>query len=196
MRELRTTVAARMRELTADQAGAPSWCEGWRVRDVAGHLVHLAEARQLTMARDILTHGVVPDRALSRIATALGDRPVAELADRLEAAAAGRFHIPGSPPAVALGEVVVHGADMFRPLGMAWDVPGETVRPVLPTYRRVGRLAFHGDPGGVRLVATDVEGQEGEGPEVRGRAVDLVLLLAHRRQVVGSLAGPGVAQLA
>jgi hypothetical protein len=47
----------------------------------------------------------------------------------------------------------------------------------------------------VRLVATDADWAVGEGAEVNGRAVDLLLLLANRSQSIDCLAGPGVAAL-
>jgi hypothetical protein len=71
------------------------------------------------------------------------------------------------------------------------------VVPVLNTYRRVGGLAFHVRPHrNVSLVATEVQWSCGTGPEVRGRAIDLLMLMANRRQVVESLSGPGVADVA
>ena len=67
---------------------------------------------------------------------------------------------------------------------------------ILNAYRRVGRLIFHTRPcEKFRLVATDAEWSCGEGPEVAGRAVDLVMFMANRRQVVGTLSGPGAAGL-
>ena len=35
-----------------------------------------------------------------------------------------------------------------------------------------------------------------KGPEVTGRAIDLVMLMANRQQIVGTLSGPGVADVA
>lgn len=176
---------------------ADSWCEGWRGRDVLGHLVYLAEATQGKVLKDVLRFGPRPDTSLQRTATALGDRPVAELTGRLRAGAEGRFHVLGSPPIVSLGEVLVHGADLLRPAGVDVDlVDPAVIGPLLPVYRRLGRVAFHGSPTkGVTLVATDADLSIGRGPEVRGRAIDLLLLTANRRQVLGALGGPGVATL-
>ncbi|MHB8467968.1 MAG: maleylpyruvate isomerase family mycothiol-dependent enzyme [Acidimicrobiales bacterium] len=189
----RSQLAEWARSLEPSAADAPSWCDGWRVRDVLGHLVHLAEATQLRMARDVITRGPMPDRALARVAADLGRRSVEELSDRLQAAAGGRFHILGTPMVVALGEVLVHGSDMLRAVGADDEVDPSIVVPVLNIYRRVGRLAFHAAPAAkVTLVATDVQAAIGQGPEVRGRALDLLLLLANRRQVLADLVGPGL----
>ena len=195
--ELRRRVASTMRELSPAAYDTRSWCGDWRVRDVCGHLVHLAEASQTSMFRDVLANGMVPDRSLSRIARQLGERPASELADRLEASAGGRFHVLGTSRVVALGEVVVHGADMFRPLDLAWDVDPELVVRVVPTYRWLRRVAFHAKPlGRVQLSATDITWSAGDGPQIRGRALDLLLFLANRSPVLPELSGPGLDQLA
>jgi uncharacterized protein (TIGR03083 family) len=174
-----------------------SWCSGWRVRDVLAHLVHLAEATQASMARDLLVSGVRPDPALRRIAGRMGDDAVPGLAERLRRGADGHFHLLGSPRSVALGELLVHGEDALRPLGLSSDIPPSDVRPVLDIYRRIGRLAFHGKrQPSVRLVATDVDWSSGRGPEVRGRAIDVLLLLANRSGARPSLTGPGTSVLA
>jgi hypothetical protein len=45
------------------------------------------------------------------------------------------------------------------------------------------------------LVATDLDWSRGDGPEVRGKGIDLLLLVANRRQVLPRLEGPGVTGL-
>jgi hypothetical protein len=76
-------------------------------------------------------------------------------------------------------------------VGRDTEVDAHVVGPVLRVYRRVGRVAFHATPKGVTLVATDADIRLGNGPEVRGRSIDLLLLLANRPQVLADLAGPG-----
>ena len=173
----------------------PSWCEGWRVRDVLAHLVHLAEATQLSMAADMIRGGLRPDRTLREAARRLGDVPVPELTHRLRASADGRFHVFGSPASVALGEMLVHGADALRPLDLELDGPPSDAAGVLDAYWRIGQLAFHGAlHKGLTLKATDFDWTKGRGPEVRGRAIDLLLLVANRRQVLPCLDGPGLSE--
>jgi uncharacterized protein (TIGR03083 family) len=189
----RVRLADEVEVLDPDVLAAPSWCTDWRVRDVLGHLVYLAEATQASVLRDVVRLGPKPDKALDRRARALGDRPVDELTSRLRASAGGRFHVLGSPAVVALGEVLVHGADMMRAVGRDTDVDAGVVSPILRVYRRVGRVAFHATPmKGVSLVATDAVVRLGTGPEVAGRSIDLLLLLANRPQVLAGLTGPGV----
>jgi uncharacterized protein (TIGR03083 family) len=196
VRHRRCEFADEVESLKPDQWEAPSWCKGWRVRDVLGHLVYLAEATQVSILKDLLRAGGRPDHFVDRTARRLGDEPVSSLTSRLRGAADGRYHALGSPPAVALGDVLVHSADALRPLGLAMEPQPDEVAIVLPIYRRLGRLAFHAAvPRSVRLVATDIDWQSGQGPEIRGKGFDLLLLLANRRQVVSELEGPGLSSL-
>ena len=189
----RIRLAEEVDALSSTSLEAPSWCSGWRVRDVLGHVVYLAEATQWRVARDVVRLGPKPDKALDHQARALGDQEASELTARLRTAAGGRFHVVGSPAVVALGEMLVHSADMFRAIDRDIDVDPEVASPVLGVYRRLGRVAFHGAPTkNVTLVATDADVRLGSGPEVRGRTIDLLLLLANRSQVLDVLAGPGV----
>jgi|HubBroStandDraft_1064217.scaffolds.fasta_scaffold377058_1 uncharacterized protein (TIGR03083 family) len=196
VRAQRIALADQVSELDPAAWDSPSWCEGWRVRDVLGHLVHIAEATQLSQVRDVLGNGVRVNTALSRCAVARGALAVPDLCDRLRAAASGRFRVPGLPRTVVLAEVVTHGSDMLRPLGLDIAVSADHVSPLLDVYYRLGRLAFGVEPSkAVRLEATDCAWSRGNGDEVRGRAIDLLLLMANRRQVLPALSGPGLDQL-
>lgn len=195
-RHYRLAVADAMEVLSEAELATPSWCGGWQVRDVLGHLVHLAEATAATLARDIVLGGGVPNRVLAHKARTFGRRPVAELCSRLRTAASGGFRIPGVPAIAAVGDVMVHGNDALRPVGREFPVRVDDVQPLLDLYRRSARMFFkRSAPKNVTLVAEDLAWSAGEGPEVHGRAVDLLLLLANRRQVVDRLSGPGVASL-
>jgi uncharacterized protein (TIGR03083 family) len=186
----RRAIADRLDALPAESWDSPSWCAGWRVRDVLGHLVYLAEASTRSVSRDILRNGMRPDPALSKLATELGALPVPQLTVRLRAAAGGRFHIPVMPRDVVLGELAVHGADMFGFDAPAAALDPAELVPVLDAYRRFSRLAFHTTLArGRRLVATDADWSAGRGPELRGSANVLVLVLANRRQAMERVSG-------
>jgi uncharacterized protein (TIGR03083 family) len=194
VRRLRLELADAIAGLSADQWETPSWCAGWRVRDVLGHLVSMRETQRPALVWEIIRCGFRPDRAVDRLARATGDQPVPELVDRLRHAA--DRPVAGLPPELALGDVLVHSADALRPCGQMPDPPPADVTVVLETYKKWGRRMFHAVPHrGLSLSATDVDWRSGAGPEVRGRAIDLLLLVANRRQVVDQLDGPGVATL-
>jgi uncharacterized protein (TIGR03083 family) len=203
----RLALADRLETLSDAEANSPSWCTGWRARDVLSHLVYLAESTRASMLRDGLRAGT-PNRTLDKAARRLGQLPVPDLCDRLRRAADGRFRLPGVPIAVGLGEVVVHGNDALRPINFAFDPDPDDLRAVLDAYSRLARLTSRTTApilGGrgtfprtrrVRLVAIDLDWSVGHGAEIHGKAVDLALLLANRPQVLPSLLGRGKELLA
>lgn len=196
VRRLRLEFADEIGALSPSAWDCESWCTGWRVRDVLGHLIQNAETNRLSMFWQILRNPFRPDRTVDRLARAVGDQPVPDLVERLRRAADGHFRIPGVPVEVGLGDLLIHGADALRPLGIVPEPPLADVIVALDTYKKWGQRVVHSAPHSrVSLTATDAEWHTGDGPEVRGRAIDLLLLMANRRQVVDQLAGPGVSEL-
>jgi uncharacterized protein (TIGR03083 family) len=166
------------------------------VRDVLAHLVKGAEMSYGSLTLDLVRGGFRPDRSVGRAATRLGAEPVPELAERLRRAADRQFHLVGTSEAMGLVDVLVHSADALRPIGLEVDAPPADAPPALDALWKAGRMIVHASPQqGRRLVATDVDWSRGSGPEVRGRGIDLLLLVANRRQVLPDLAGPGLAGL-
>ena len=193
--EERVTLASALDALPPDAWDQPSQCDGWKVRDVVGHLVSLAEATRWSVTVDLVRQLRLPDEALSRIARREGRADPADLTARLRAAAGGRFVVFTQPPAVSLGEVIVHGVDALRPIG--GDEP--TVAPertlvVAEAYRNIGFVfGARRTARGVRFVATDAGWAVGpaSGAEARGAAVDVLLALAGRTAGRVALGGPG-----
>jgi hypothetical protein len=140
--------------------------------------------------------GVFVNRMIDATARRWAQATPAKLADRLRTAADGRFRLPGAPPAAALAEVVVHGEDLRRPLGL----PGRqrdpaALVPPLDLYRRIGRWFLHRGTRDLRLEAIDVEWAAGTGDLVRGPALELLLALAGRHSTCEALEGDGVTAL-
>lgn len=174
---------------------APSLCGGWKVRDVVGHLVHLAEASTGSMLLDIVRQARLPMEAVSRIARREGRTGPSELVDRLRAAAGGRFVVPSQPPTMALGEVVVHGLDVTRPTGLD-DLPlaPEAGRTVAAAYRQRGPVFGEGlRVRRLRFEATDAGWTVGpdDGPTAAGPAAAVLMALAGRPEGWSDLTGPG-----
>lgn len=175
----RARVRSTLRTLTPEQWSAATLCEGWTVRDLAGHLaasIHDGLGRfvgGLALARfDFDRHNVnraavwarrTPEELLSALAT-----------DRVPL-------ILRVTPALLVVDCVVHHQDIRRPLGLPVDLPTEHLRAALHavTSRRVfaaeaARFAGH------RLVATDLDWQHGSGPELHGPAEALLMTIMGR----------------
>lgn len=193
---LRHQFADRIELLDETAWAIPSWCSGWQVRDVLAHLVKGAESTPWSLITDLLRGGFRPDYSVNKAATRLREVPVPELADRLRRAADQRLRTGGTSKPFGLGDVVVHSADAFRPLGQDVKVDPDVAASVLDAYWDRARMVVHAAPHrGRRLVATDLQWARGSGPEVKGRTIDLLLLVANRRQVLPALDGPGLADL-
>ena len=100
---------------------------------------------------------------------------------------------PPAAPATRLVEAVVHGEDVRRPLGLHRDYPVEHVLPALG-YQVKTSVSMGGGKqraAGFRLVAVDSGFSAGEGPEVRGTALVLLLAISGRPVGPDELSGPG-----
>ncbi|MEU6698458.1 maleylpyruvate isomerase family mycothiol-dependent enzyme [Pseudonocardia sp. NPDC046786] len=190
----RRALADLVESLDADQLAAPSLCAGWDVRTVAGHV-----ASVLTMSLPGLLLAMVRargdvDRAIDQVARRVAERPVPEIVATLRDRADSRFSPPGTGPHGPMTDSLVHTADIAVPLGIPYDPDPADVRlgldhvvgraPTGFTTRR--RLA------GLRFVADDAGFAHGEGAEIRGRGIDLLVAACGRPAVLDRLAGPGV----
>lgn len=191
--EERTALADRLTELDGAAWGQPSLCAGWRVRDVVGHLVWLAEGTKASVFKDVAAARRLPMTAIADVSRQHGDREPDELIDRLRAGADGRFVLPGLPPAFALGEVLTHGSDVLRGAGAPTRPADDRTRVAAATYRRVGAVFGVGSTAKVRFTATDAGWSVGpdDGPTAEGLGEAVLLALAGRPEGTEDLIGPG-----
>ncbi|MBC2931822.1 maleylpyruvate isomerase family mycothiol-dependent enzyme [Nocardioides sp. zg-1228] len=182
--------------LTDEQWEAPSLCGGWTVHDVAAHLVDNARTTRVgivvAMVRARFDFDRQNDQGVARVK---GATP-AETLQRLREVV-GRTSTPPAPLDSRLVEEVAHGEDVRRPLGLTRAYPEESVVRALAHQLRtsVGLGGGKQRAAGLRLVASDDDWSHGEGPEVRGPLVSLLLAVSGREQALADLTGPGVARL-
>ncbi|MBX9921581.1 MAG: maleylpyruvate isomerase family mycothiol-dependent enzyme [Mycobacteriaceae bacterium] len=174
----------------------PSLCAGWTVHDVVAHLVDVARSTRLGFALDMVRAGFDFDRQNTRgIQRARGGTP-GETLQRLREVAT-RTSIPIAPLDTRLVEEVVHGEDIRRPLGITHTYAQDAIVRSLRQQVRTS-TAFGGAKelvAGVRLVATDTDLTIGDGPEVAGPALALLLTVSGRTVAARELDGPGLASL-
>lgn len=180
-----------------DQAGwdTPSMCTGWTVRDALGHMTATAKMTPPQFFLGMLKSGF----SFSKMTAAEIQRETAgPPADTLAAwRAAGKLtsHPPG-PVDSWLGETIIHAEDIRRPLGITHEYPTEAVVRVADFYK--GSNLIVGAKKritGLRLRATDADWSTGDGPEVSGPILGLVLAMTGRAPALADLSGDGVTQL-
>jgi uncharacterized protein (TIGR03083 family) len=184
--------------LTDEQWSTPSLCAGWTVRHVAAHLVMPFAARPHEMIGSVLRHGRISG-IMDAMARRLAQRPTHELVETLRSNATNRFTPPTLPPAATLTDLLVHGADIRWPLGMADDRPSSdrvvlaldfiVTRNARPAFLPGRRLA------GLRFVATDHAWSHGQGGEIEGPSLALAMLILGRMAALPDVRGSGVQEL-
>jgi uncharacterized protein (TIGR03083 family) len=178
--------------LTPEQWDAPTLCTGWRVRDVAAHVVSFEGMTPRELTARFLKGRLQMDRinglGVGDLADCSPEQLIALLRDNAEPRGMGA----GFGGRVALTDNVIHQQDIRRPLGLARTIPVERLCAALdfvrysPTIRGAWRV------GGVRLIATDVDWSHGKGPEVRGPGEALLMVIAGRPDALRDLDGPGL----
>ncbi|WP_350276944.1 maleylpyruvate isomerase family mycothiol-dependent enzyme [Kribbella sp. HUAS MG21] len=201
----RLRTAGWLETLRPDDWTHRSLCDGWTVRDVAGHLT-LQQMGLGDVLRLALKHPGV--HSLNwMIMTSAREKaalPTEQLIGEIRAMVGSRRHNLGVTGYETLLDIVVHGQDMAVPLGRSLPVPPEVA--VTAATRAWGYQAsrsgrrkskvFQPLPyAGLRLVATDLDWSVGDGPELRGPVLSLLLLLTGRRVVLPQLEGPGAQSL-
>jgi uncharacterized protein (TIGR03083 family) len=192
----RTALVPALEKLAAEAWDKPSLCAGWTVRDVVAHMVATAQMTPPRFFAKFSGSGFrfpeMSRREIDRLTAANSD---AELIDLLRARTGTRNAPPG--PAVSwLGEAIVHGEDVFRALGGYREHPVEHVVAVADFYRGSNLLiGAQRRVEGLALRATDTDWRHGDGPEVSGPIIALVMAMTGRKAALDDLDGDGVAVL-
>jgi len=202
MSDIRTTIAAErgaladdLANLTPAQWDTPSLCSEWTVRDIVAHLAATASLSPATFFVNMAKAGFNFDRfANGQIAKHRGPDPAATLNEFR--GLRDSTSAPPGPKASWLGEVVVHGEDARRPLGIPHTYSPDAVRQAIDFYKgsnmligskkRINGLAFN---------ATDDDWQHGQGERVEGPLLSLLLAMTGRGAACDDLNGPGVPTL-
>jgi len=178
-----TAVADLLDTLTPEQWETQSLCAGWRVRDVAGHLVWRlgSSKRQLVTSagRAYLGHFVRPARAIDAVSRAAAQAPPEQLVARLREIAAARAAV--GPGGIAdLTEAVVHGLDVARALGLTLPIHPTAGGAVALRRSLIAPTEIKAVLRIRRLEATDAEWSVGHGEPLRSTAAALLVFLFGR----------------
>jgi uncharacterized protein (TIGR03083 family) len=191
----RRALASDLGNLTTEQWESPSLCSEWTVRQALAHLTATAKISTGTFFPKLIGSGFSLTRMQARDIAAEQGSSGADALARFDEVVDFSKSPPGPQP-TWLGEVVVHGEDIRRPLGITHSYPVDTIEPVASFY--VGSNLIIGAKkrvAGLTLRATDADWTHGDGPEVSGPIVSLVLAMTGRKAAIDDLAGEGVQTL-
>jgi uncharacterized protein (TIGR03083 family) len=186
----RRALADIFESLDEAQLRTPSLCDGWTVKLVAAHLTTMFNVGFPRMTLRIIGEQMSFARAVDRVAKELANRPIEAIAAQLRANAENHRHPPGAPLA-PLTDIIVHGQDVCRPLGLTRTVPFDSV--VMSMAHITSGRAFGFLPAarirGLRLVATDGDAAWGKGHVIHGPALSLLLAVMGRKVALTDLGG-------
>lgn len=192
-------IADLLESLDETQLATPSLCAGWDVRIVGTHCAEAAAPGALgTFVKNLVRAGGRLHKANDTAARRAGQRPVADTVALLRERAQSRFTPPITGPRAPLTELLVHEGDMRLPLGLPVNPESEAVRVALE-FVTIGRpVGFvpRGRLRGLRFMATDLSWSWGDGAEVRGPGIHLLMAACGRATSLTHLAGSGGQELA
>lgn len=195
--EERRTLARALRSLTPEQQATPSLCGAWTVHEVVAHLVVPLVATKTDLVRAMLAGRFNFNRFNEALVAQQASRSLGDLLDELDRRADSRFTPPGHDSQAPLADVKIHGLDITVPLGIDLGRPADSWLPVLRflTSARAERGFVRRNRPALRLVASDADFAQGEGPMVTGPAAALAAAVTGRGALDGQLSGDGVAEL-
>ncbi len=191
----RMRLAEELDELSGEQWNSCSLCTEWTVEQVVAHLTAAAHTGKAAWIRSIVRAGFDADKHNARLLKQYlggGPRETLELFRR----SVPLTTAPTKDLPAFLGEVVVHGQDIARPLGIGLAPDPVAVLEVARFFvTKDFAVKSRSLVEGLRLEADDAPFASGKGPEVRGNLLDLVMAMAGRRDYLEELRGDGVAEL-
>ena len=203
MDTIQDMIAAQRGELVAvlDALPASGWdeptlCAGWRVREVVAHVTmpfrYSGRRFVVELARSRGKFTQMADRVALRDAARMSP---AELAAAVRSNIGHPWRPPGGGFEGALAHDVIHGLDITVPLGLAFAVPEERLRRVLPASATDKTVTFFGaDLAGIEFRARDMNWTLGAGTPLTGAAADLLLAMCGRKLPAGRLSGEAAAR--
>ncbi|MEI8082679.1 MAG: maleylpyruvate isomerase family mycothiol-dependent enzyme [Actinomycetes bacterium] len=180
--------------LTEEQLATPSLCGAWDVRSVVAHLLMPLVTSTPKFAIAMLRAGGNFNKANIQLTASVAKRPTADLIAGLREHADSQFTPPGFGPEAPLTDVLVHGQDIRRPLGIERTFPPDRIRVELDfllTPAATRGLVRKGILDGLELSATDLDWSAGSGEQVTGSAEAIMMSLTGRTVALADLGGPG-----
>ena len=194
-RDERRDLADFLETLTPQQWESPSLCQGWRVRDVVAHVVSYEGTGPVALARRVARGRFLVDRINAVALDEHRQDDPHQLIRLLRQHAAPTGLTAAFGGRIALVDGLMHHQDIRRALDRPRDVPAERLRAALPFALVAPPVKALWHVRGVKVVATDIDWSGGVGPEARGTAEAVLMVMGGRRGVARELSGPGADRL-
>lgn len=185
-----------------EEFDADSLCDGWKVRDVLGHMCFGHTAPAITIIKGVVRYrGNMSKGSFEMSKAFAADRSPDELRTFWRTELAEKHTERGISRTIRKTEGFldhfIHNQDIRRPLDRPREIPEERVLAALALIPKVQTPLFGTRKvvAGLRWAATDVDWAQGDGPTVEGPAEALVLAAAGRTVALDDLTGEGVDQL-
>ena len=191
----RAALAADLTNLASDRWATQSLCTELTVREVLAHLTAAASLNPVRWLLGVIRCRFDFDRQVAmRLAEQLGRDPD-ETLERFRRVITSTTK-PPLPVLAMLGELIVHGEDIRRPLDIRRPYPIETVTRVAEYFAGSDLTVLaKGRIEGLRLVANDGPFTSGSGPLVSGPTLALTMAMTGRTAYREEMTGDGVAIL-
>jgi uncharacterized protein (TIGR03083 family) len=191
----RAALATDLTGLSDAQWATPSLSRDWTVRDVVAHLTATAKMTPGRFFGKLAGSGFRFHQMSAKEVAREGAGTPQDVLARFQAVR-DRTTSPPGPVDSWLGETIVHAEDVRRPLRISHTYPPDAVRRIADFYKRSNLLiGAKRRIAGLRLQANDADWSTGDGPEVSGPLLSLVLVMVGRKAALADLSGPGVATL-
>jgi uncharacterized protein (TIGR03083 family) len=187
----REDFAAFLEGLSPEQWQSPTLCEGWRVRDVAAHVISYDELTSSGLVSRFVKGRLLIDRINQLGVDDYADRSPGQVISLIRAHAEPHGLTGGFGGKVALTDGMIHQQDIRRTLGTPRTIEPRRLRVALDFARYAPTIRGAWRARGVRLVASDLDWSHGRGPEVRGSGEALLMAMAGRSDALADLDGPG-----
>lgn len=196
--EQRAALRATLAHFTEEQWNAPSLCSKWRVRDVAGHAI---SSPQITwgvtaiLVPTMIRHGY--NGAIERDGIRRGSVPIEELLRQWNTWATVRRGPVTTSHLEPLFDILIHTQDIYRPLGIDYDMPLEAVKAIMNRGWLLGKtMPGHQSNKQFRFRATDTDWERGNGKLILEAPLQEILMMVSGRQPrLDTVTGTGLSAL-
>jgi uncharacterized protein (TIGR03083 family) len=191
----RKALVADLEPLTDEEWTTRSLCAEWSVRQVLGHMTATAGMTPGRFFAGLAGSGFRFNAMTAKDVAKQVEGPPGDTLARFKDQLTATTHPPG-PIDAMLGEAIVHGEDIRRPLGITHIYPAEAVKRAADFYKGSNLLLGSKKRiAGLTLRATDADWSTGSGPEVAGPMLSLLLAIVGRTPALDDLSGEGLATL-